>query len=100
MRTIFNTTYIIDEDIESEWLRFMQTDYIASIRSQGLTKDIIFTKVSVDQPEGKTYSLQLMFGNPEDLKIFRERHLARLEESILKKYENRYLCFNSMLTEI
>lgn len=99
MRTIFNTTYIVDETIETEWLQSMQTGYIAYIRRHSLAEDIIFTKVSIDQPEGKTYSLQLVFGNPEDLEKFREQHLDHLEKSC-EQYRNRYLCFSSLLTEI
>lgn len=100
MRHIFNTTYIVEEEAEREWVAFIQENYIGYLSSQQLVSDILFTKVSIDQPEGKTYSLQLIFPTEEALKHFQEHHLAYIEEKIISNYKNRYLCFSSTLTEI
>lgn len=100
MRHIYNTTFIVEENIEQEWIAYMQEHYISSVSSSGLPADLIFTKVSIDQPEGKTYSLQLVFSSEQTLKHFLEKYLPSVEEKILSRYKNRYLCFNSILTEI
>ena len=100
MRIIYNTTFIVDEAIEQEWVGFMKEHYIAPVREHGLCRDIIFTKVSIDQPEGKTYSLQLVFDSPEEQKQFVENWLPRIEEKIIRNYTDRYVCFSSTLTEI
>lgn len=100
MRIIFNTTFIVNESIETEWISFIRKHYIAYLRENKLTQDILFTKVSIDQPEGKTYSLQLIFDKPEALDLFIKTHLPFVEEKISKKYKNYYLCFSSTLTEL
>lgn len=100
MRLIFNTTYIVEEAIETEWLGFMREHYIAYLRGQQLVQDVLFTKVSIDQPDGKTYSLQIVFATPESLEHFTQHHLPLLEEKMTDKYKNHYLCFSSTLTEI
>lgn len=100
MRIVFNTTFIVDETIEEEWISFIQKHYILYLRQNKLTQDILFTKVSIDQPEGKTYSLQLIFGSPEALNHFVQVHLPVVQEKINGKYKNYYLCFSSTLTEI
>lgn len=100
MRLIFNTTYIVEENIETEWQDFMREQYIAYLRRQQFVQDVLFTKVSIDQPDGKTYSLQVVFDTPESLEHFTQHHLPLLEEKIIDKYKNRYLCFSSTLTEI
>lgn len=100
MRIIFNTTFIIDEAIEQEWIDFIRNHYVAYLRKNDLTRDILFTKVSIDQPEGKTYSLQLIFDSQESIELFKKNHLWILEEKLRTKYKNRYLCFSSMLNEI
>ena len=56
MRIIYNTSFIIDEDIETAWIGFIRKNYISVLQTNRLCEDIIFTKVSIDQPEGKTYS--------------------------------------------
>ncbi len=100
MRHIYNTTFIVEEKIEREWVAYMQECYLRSVSSSGLPEDMIFTKVSIDQPEGKTYSLQLVFSSERTLKRFLEQHLRPVEEGLVSRYKNRYLCFSSTLTEI
>lgn len=100
MRHIYNTTFIVGENIEREWVAYMQECYIRAVSSSGLPADVIFTKVSIDQPEGKTYSLQLVFASGQDLERFLEHRLAPAEEGLISRYKNRYLCFSSTLTEI
>lgn len=100
MRIIYNTSFIIDEDIEEEWIAFMKQEYLHPLRSQNLCDDILFTKVSIDQPDGKTYSLQLIFHSEERQRYFLENWLAVFEERIIQNYANRYVCFSSVLTEL
>lgn len=100
MRTIHNTSFIINEGIEKSWVDFMQQHYIGTIRKSGLCKDIIFTKVSIDQPEGKTYSLQLVFGSEAGQEHFFHTLLPELEERLICSYSGQYFCFSSTLTEI
>ena len=68
--------------------------------SDRLCEDIIFTKVSIDQPEGKTYSLQLVFNSEEQQNHFLDEWLPDIEKKIIQIFSNRYLCFSSILTEI
>lgn len=98
MRTIHNTTYIIDDAIEAEWVRFMQEHCLPAVADA--CTDTIFTKVSIDQPEGKTYSLQLVFDTVEAQETCAAQRLPALEEKIAARYTGRYVCFCSLLTEI
>lgn len=100
MRLIFNTTFIVNEEIEQEWICFVRRHYIGYLRTHRLASDILFTKVSIDQPEGRTYSLQLVFTSAETLEEFSRSHLPGLEEKMTAHYKNHYLCFSSRLTEI
>lgn len=100
MKVIFNTSFIIQEEIETEWIDFMKTQYIPSIRKEKKCKDILFTKVSIDQPEGKTYSLQLIFDSETAQNQFLELVLPTIGENLIRRYHNKYLFFNSTLTEI
>lgn len=98
MRTIHNTTYIIDDAIEAEWVGFMKEHYLPG--TAGACREAIFTKVSIDQPEGKTYSLQLVFDTGEAQEAFATQRLPALEEKLIARYTGRYVCFSSLLTEI
>lgn len=100
MRYIYNTTYLIDEKIETAWVEFVRANFIPFLEQQNPVKDILFTKVSIDQPEGKTYSLQLFFDTEKELNDFSQQYVPILEEKMISAYKNRYLCFSSMLKEI
>ncbi len=100
MRIIYNTTFIIDEEIENEWISFMREHYVAAVLNQKACEDLLFTKVSIDQPEGKTYSVQMFFKDERQKEEFLNRHLPPIEERIICRYADRYVCFSSVLTEI
>ena len=100
MRIIFNTSFIVEEEIENEWVEFIRKNYISILKEHRLCDDIIFTKVSIDQPEGKTYSLQLVFPTSKAQNYFLENWLPTIENTLTQKYYNRYVCFSSVLTEI
>ena len=56
MRIIYNTSFIIDEDIETAWIGFIRKNYISVLQTNRLCEDIIFTKVTIEHPEGIPYS--------------------------------------------
>ncbi len=100
MRHIHNTSFIIDESIEEQWVDFMQAHYINVLKDKNISRDVIFTKVSIDQPEGKTYSIQIVFDGKEQMEQFLENWLPEIEKKLIENYRNRYLCFSSILTEL
>lgn len=100
MRVINNTSYIINPSIENEWIEFMHENYVKYIKDKQLSLDVIFTKVSIDQPEGKTYSLQIVFESEKHLELFLQQHQGELDQKLIKQYHGRYLSFSSVLTEV
>lgn len=100
MRHIHNTSFIINENIEKQWVDFIREHYIVPLCANNLCDDVIFTKVSIDQPEGKTYSIQVMFKTENQMNHFLETWLPGVEEKIIQRYKNNYFCFSSTLTEI
>lgn len=100
MRIIHNTSFIVDEAIEKEWVEFMRRNYLETLRRNGIGTDRIFTKVSVDQPEGKTYSLQIVFRTEKERQAYVNDQLPAAEAGLIRRYAARYVCFSSVLTEI
>ena len=56
MRIIYNTSFIIDEDIETAWIGFIRKNYISVLQTNRLCEDIIFTKVSIPKVKLIPYS--------------------------------------------
>lgn len=99
-RIIHNTSFIIQEGIESQWLIFIREYLIKTIEDDKLCNDIIFTKVSIDQPDGKTYSLQLVFHSEPRQAEFVQNRLPQLIQKMYEQFGEQCLYFNSILTEI
>ncbi|MDR0983299.1 MAG: DUF4286 family protein [Culturomica sp.] len=100
MRTIHNTTFIVNPEIEDEWIKFVNKDYVSMLAQHNIVKDIIFSKVSIDQPEGNTYSLQIVFHDKDVPQQFYDELLPYFEGKLLQHYKDRYLCFSSLLHEL
>ena len=99
-RIIHNTTYIVNNNIEENCVKFVIKNYISPLKKYSECKDILFTKVSIDQPEGNTYSIQIVFENEKERSKFIEEVIIPLEDKLLAVYANQYLTFNSVLSEI
>lgn len=100
MRIIYNTSFIVNSEIEEIWITFIRLHYLTVLRENSLCEDVIFTKVSIDQPEGKTYSIQIVFQSEAQKNLFMEQWLPDIEDKLIAKFRNSYLCFSSVLTEI
>lgn len=100
MRVIFNTSFIVNENAESEFVHFMKNSCIVFFKEKEMCQDIIFTKVSIDQPDGKTYSLQLVFRTLDELNSFVEHHFSAMQEKLFDQFGNKYFFFSSNLVEL
>lgn len=99
-RIIHNTTYIVNNNIEEDWVQFVIKNYITPLKKYNACKDVLFTKVSIDQAEGRTYSIQLVFEDEEVRKNFIEEVIFPLEKKLSTTYNDKYLTFDSVLSEI
>ncbi len=99
-RVIYSTSFLVDDEIEAQWVEYMKLHYIGYILYHGLCSDVIFTKVLFEQPEGKNYSLQIIFDSEELLNRFTNRHLHVLEQMITESHGNKCLRFTTTLLEI
>lgn len=66
MRTIHNTTFFVNKNIEDEWMSYIKSTYIDKIKSVIEIKDYILAKVEQhNDEEHNTYSLQLIISEDE-----------------------------------
>lgn len=100
MRIIFNTTFIIPHVIEKEWVRFMFVNHVSDLKKNTELKDVIFSKVDIEQPEGETYSLQVVFDSEMAYERYLEHGNELFVQLLIKHYKDSYLCFSSTMREI
>lgn len=100
MRVIFNTTFIIPHAIEQQWIQFMVNKHVAILKQNSEIKDVIFSKVEIEQPEGETYSLQVVFESEAQYEHYLMHGNEKFVEQLILLYKDQYLCFSSTMREL
>ncbi len=94
---LYNITLILEETAAAEWLEWAQETYIPQAMATGLFVSHRLLKV-VDSPnEGITYCLQYVVEHPENYQAYQQVYAPELEESLHKKFENRYVSYRSLM---
>lgn len=102
MRYIFNTTFLVEYEIETRWIQAMQNHHLPFLKNKELCSDIIFTRIKGEYTrEGKSFSLQLVFPTKENLDIYLENHWEKLIKSMEEdQFGQQILHFSTLLEEI
>lgn len=100
MRTILNTTFLIDPAIAKAWVDRMLQVVIPQIKALPPDKDILFTEVMTEAPDGLSFSLQLIFADEEQLEVYEEQSHRSLLVAAGCFSSEQILHFSTILKEI
>ncbi|MBL7891825.1 MAG: DUF4286 family protein [Bacteroidia bacterium] len=94
---IYNVTLNIDDDIHDEWLKWMKEKHIPDVMRTGLFLENRMLKLLMDEPQGKTYSMQYTLNNMADLEEYRAKHAPRLQKELIERYADKFVAFRTVL---
>jgi hypothetical protein len=98
---LYNTSYLFDNKLESEFVEWMKAKFIPLLQETGTFSNSYFCKVMVAQEDGSlTYSLQLLFKSQEQFKKFLNSFEPRTNAVFNAKFQNLVICFSSLLQEV
>lgn len=97
---LYNITYNIDKDIESDWIDWMRAVYIPRIMSTGYFSSVRFFRLLNIEDEGSTYSVQLMSDTLELIQEFLDKSAHGLAEEHNYRYKNKHVAFQTVLQEL
>ena len=63
---IYNVTVNVDEDVLSQWLKWMSEKHIPDVMKTGLFKECKLSKILAEEAGGRSYSVQYLLENWED----------------------------------
>lgn len=91
---LYNLTIKIEEDIEEEWLEWMQIEFIPKAMSTDTFSDHRLCRLlNLDELDGATYALQLFCKNMDQLKAFQNQEEQELQLKLVRKFPNRLVFF-------
>ena len=100
MRLVHNTTFLVNNGCDEEFCRLIRARHLPDLHREGGLADSLFTRLRVDEPEGNSYSLQLIFLSANDLNYFTQYHLPLLLDNLHAALGNDILHFSTILEEI
>lgn len=100
MRHIHNTTFLLPEEKEKFFVDTIKEKILPRLRERGIVVEPLFTRVFVEEQDGAGFSLQLIFPDEKEYRLFMEKHCERLFDEILAAISKDTLYFSSLLKEI
>ena len=97
---LYNITYNIDKDIETDWIDWMKAVYIPKIMNTGYFSSVRFFRLLNIEEEGSTYSVQLMASTIELIQKFLDKSAHSLAEEHNHRYKNKHVAFQTVLQEL
>lgn len=94
---IYSVTLNIEDDIHDDWLKWMKEVHIPAVMETGLFLENKMLKLLMDEPQGKTYSMQYTLHNMADLEEYRAKHAPRLQKELNDRYANKFVAFRTVL---
>lgn len=100
MRFIHNTTFNIEEEIEGAFRKAIREFYIPLLKNKEICSDILFTKIRINEENGKSFSLQLVFPAAEDYALFMEVYKDKMLGALTEIFGEKMLHFSTTLEEV
>ena len=97
---IQNTTLYIEESVLMDCMAKLKSEYVAELQSSEKFENVVFTEVlSNNEPQMRTYSIQVFCSGFNELKLWKESFQPKLE-SITNSFSGKVLFFHSKMRVI
>lgn len=94
---IYNVTVNINQDVQQEWLSWMQEKHIPDVMKTGCFVDSQILKVLFVEDEGHTYSVQYRFLDMDDIQRYQKNFAPALQADHKNKFEGKFAAFRTIL---
>jgi hypothetical protein len=97
---VYNVTVNVDEDIHSDWLKWMKEIHIPEVMStMCFTENRMFRVLETEEP-GFTYSIQYDYKNAEDYHRYKTEFAPALQKKHTDRYRNKFVAFRTLLEKV
>lgn len=94
---LYNVTLIIDEEIATEWLQWMQEKHIPEVLATGMFESNRLLKVLDSPNEGVTYCAQYIVENLEKYNKYQAEFAPALQQDVNEKFKNRFVAYRTLM---
>jgi hypothetical protein len=94
---LYNVTIILENEIQVEWLNWMQSTQIPALMETGHFVSNRLLKVLDSPNEGVTYCLQFISDSIQKLNEYKEKHESLLEANTPIEFNNKLVIFPTVM---
>lgn len=94
---LYNVTIILDEDIQTEWLNWMQTRHIDDVMETGCFASNRMLKVLDSPNEGITYCIQYIADSIEKYNDYQQKFATQLQADTPEQFVNKFVVFRTVM---
>ncbi|MFA6945545.1 MAG: DUF4286 family protein [Pedobacter sp.] len=94
---LYNVTIILDEDIQDDWLKWMQTEHVKRVMNTGCFASSRLLKVLDSPNEGITYCIQYIADSMEKYNEYKQTYAARLQADFPEQFLNKFVDFQTVM---
>lgn len=94
---LYNITVIIEESIETDWLKWINQYFVPEALSSNLLVSSRLLKVLDSPNEGSTFCLQFIADNIQNYNEFKNLHASALLDEHALEFKNKSVFFSSVM---
>ena len=94
---LYNVTIILDEDIQAEWLNWMQTTHIEDVMETGCFASNRMLRVLDSPNEGITYCIQYIADSIEKYNDYQQKFATQLQADTPEQFVNKFVAFRTVM---
>jgi antibiotic biosynthesis monooxygenase (ABM) superfamily enzyme len=88
---IFNTTYKVADDLESDWLQWVRDTHIPFMLSTGFAQPQIMRIAESHDTHGTSYAVQFLIDNTESLENWKRDYMDAFHHYGREKFGDKFL---------
>ena len=98
---IYNVTIKVDNEVASDWVRWMKTEHIADVLNTGLFTECRLSRLlEQDEADGVTYSAQYVCDTIEQYGRYIAEHAEGMREKGSNLFGGKFVAFRSIMEVI
>ncbi|WP_080903056.1 DUF4286 family protein [Parabacteroides sp. Marseille-P3160] len=99
---IYNITFHIEQEVLTECLEYLKTDYIPKASGSGFLTHPALRRILTDEEEVKnsSFSVQFQVKNVDTLQYWLETQGRALHQKLISRFGNQVVGFSTLLEDI
>lgn len=94
---LYNVTIIVEEEIQAEWLNWMQNVHIDQVMETGCFASNRILKVLDSPNEGVTYCIQYIADSLAQYNEYQQKYSAALQADFPAEFTNKFVSFRTIM---